>query len=74
MFFCFESFSEEQRSLQEMLLIRNIEYVSLALKYYVDGWNDLCLYLAKSLQENGCFRSGIIQHELIHVLGKFHYI
>jgi hypothetical protein len=27
------------------------------LKYYVDGWNELCLYLAKSLQENGCWFS-----------------
>lgn len=24
-----------------------------------------------TLQDSGCFRSGIIQHEFIHVLGQF---
>ena len=49
--------SEDQRSLQETLSTRNAEHISTALKYYVDGWNDLCLYLAKSLQDNGCWFS-----------------
>jgi hypothetical protein len=50
-------FSDEQRSLQETLSTRNAEHITIALKYYVDGWNELCLYLAKSLQENGCWFS-----------------
>lgn len=47
-------FSDEQQSLQETLSTRNVEHVALIWKSYVDGWNDLCLYLAKALQENGC--------------------
>ncbi len=53
----FISFSDEQRSLQEILSIRNVEHITITLKLYVDGWNDLCLYLAKALQENGCWCS-----------------
>ncbi|UJR38003.1 hypothetical protein I4U23_030685 [Adineta vaga] len=48
---------DEQRSLQEILSTRYAEHITIALKLYVDGWNDLCLYLAKSLQENGCWFS-----------------
>ncbi|CAF0721679.1 unnamed protein product [Adineta steineri] len=51
--------TDDQRSLQETLSARNTEHISIALKLYVDGWNDLCLYLAKSLQENGCWFSTI---------------
>ena len=50
-------FRDDQRSLQETLSTRNVEHISIALKFYVDGWNDLCLYLAKALQENGCWGS-----------------
>jgi len=50
-------FRDDQRSLQETLSIRNMEHITVTLKLYVDGWNDLCLYLAKALQENGCFFS-----------------
>jgi hypothetical protein len=49
--------SDDQRSFQETLSTRNAEHTATALKVYVDGWNDLCLYLAKSLQENGCWSS-----------------
>ncbi|CAF0890511.1 unnamed protein product [Adineta ricciae] len=49
--------TDEQRSLQEILSSKYAEHVTIALKLYVDGWNDLCLYLAKSLQDNGCWIS-----------------
>ncbi|CAF3346265.1 unnamed protein product [Rotaria socialis] len=51
--------TDDQRTFQETLSMRNTEHISIALKLYVDGWNDLCLYLATALQENGCLCSPI---------------
>ncbi|CAF0959064.1 unnamed protein product [Adineta steineri] len=36
-----ETHIDDQRSLQETLSARNTEHISIALKLYVDGWNDL---------------------------------
>ena len=47
--------NDEQRSLQDILATRTAEQISTTLKVYVDGWNELCLYLTKALQENGCW-------------------
>ncbi|CAF1082392.1 unnamed protein product [Rotaria sp. Silwood1] len=52
-----KTITDDQRTLQETLSTRNTEHISIALKHYVDGWNDLCLYLATALQENGCWCS-----------------
>lgn len=37
--------------------MRNLDHRRVTLKLYVDGWNELCLYLAKALQETGCWAS-----------------
>jgi len=29
----------------------------VTLKLYVDGWNELCLYLTKALQEHACWNA-----------------
>ena len=70
------SFSDDQQSLQETLSIRNAEHIVLVLKLYVDGWNELCLYLAKALQENGCLTSasGSGNHLLISSLERWLFV
>lgn len=73
---CFDSFSDDQQSLQDTLSTRNAEHIALVLKIYVDGWNELCLYLAKSLQENGCLASttGSGNHLLISSLERWLFV